>query len=177
MNPELMGNTNAMLEKPFSVVLFDEIEKAHPRILDLFLQILSDGRLTDSRGQTVFFSEAIIIFTSNLGAGQEESAQLDKARQSGDPKQVHEHFVRSVQKYFHYTIGRPELLNRIGNNIVPFNFLNQEELQFEMVKSYLADLGERFNQEYIDRKVRIEIQLDAVTKLIVEKYGDRKSVV
>jgi ATP-dependent Clp protease ATP-binding subunit ClpB len=59
--------TNAMREKPFSVVLFDEIEKAHPRILDKFLQILEDGRLTDGRGDTVYFSEAIIIFTSNLG--------------------------------------------------------------------------------------------------------------
>jgi ATP-dependent Clp protease ATP-binding subunit ClpA len=54
-------------EKPFSVVLFDEIEKAHPRILDKFLQILEDGRLTDGRGETAYFSEAILVFTSNLG--------------------------------------------------------------------------------------------------------------
>ena len=59
--------TNAVREKPFSVVLFDEIEKAHPRILDKFLQILEDGRLTDGRGETAYFSEAILVFTSNLG--------------------------------------------------------------------------------------------------------------
>jgi len=54
-------------KNPFSVILFDEIEKAHPRILDIFLQILDDGRLTSSKGETVYFSESIIIFTSNLG--------------------------------------------------------------------------------------------------------------
>ncbi|MGH9856141.1 MAG: AAA family ATPase, partial [Blastocatellia bacterium] len=80
--------TTALIEKPFSVVLFDEIEKAHPRVFDLFLQILSDGRLTDSRGQTVFFSEAIIIFTSNLGTRASEDAQLAEAKQSGDPQRV-----------------------------------------------------------------------------------------
>lgn len=59
--------TNAVKENPFSILLFDEIEKAAPRILDKFLQILEDGRLTDSTGETVYFSECLIIFTSNLG--------------------------------------------------------------------------------------------------------------
>jgi ATP-dependent Clp protease ATP-binding subunit ClpA len=59
--------TNAIRQRPFSVVLFDEIEKAHPKILDIFLQILDDGRLTSGRGETAYFSESLIIFTSNLG--------------------------------------------------------------------------------------------------------------
>src|ERR1041384_6206408 len=59
--------TNAIRERPFSVVLFDEIEKAHPRILDKFLQVLDDGVLTSGRGDRVYFSEALIVFTSNLG--------------------------------------------------------------------------------------------------------------
>ncbi len=59
--------TNAIREKPFSVVLFDEIEKAHPRILDKFLQVLDDGVLTSGRGERVYFSEAFLVFTSNLG--------------------------------------------------------------------------------------------------------------
>lgn len=59
--------TNVIKNHPFSVILFDEIEKAHPTILDKFLQILEDGRMTDNQGNTVYFSEAIIIFTSNLG--------------------------------------------------------------------------------------------------------------
>ena len=64
--------TNAVRTQPFSLILFDEIEKAHPRILDKFLQILDDGRLTDGRGRTVHFSETIIVFTSNLGVSVEE---------------------------------------------------------------------------------------------------------
>ena len=71
--------TNAVREKPFSVVLFDEIEKAHPRILDKFLQILDDGVLTSGRGDRVYFSESIIIFTSNLGI---YSTAADGTRQS-----------------------------------------------------------------------------------------------
>src|SRR5699024_2570423 len=59
--------TNAVRDNPFSIILFDEIEKAHPSILDKFLQILDDGRLTDGQGNTVYFSESIIIFTSNKG--------------------------------------------------------------------------------------------------------------
>ena len=66
--------TNGLREKPFCVVLFDEIEKAHPKILDIYLQILDDGRLTDSRGQTVHFTETIIIFTSNIGTRSTDSA-------------------------------------------------------------------------------------------------------
>ncbi|HOF89697.1 MAG TPA: AAA family ATPase, partial [Armatimonadota bacterium] len=65
--------TNAVRERPFSIVLFDEVEKAHPKIMDIFLQILDDGRLTDGRGQTVFFSETVIIFTSNLGTRTTDS--------------------------------------------------------------------------------------------------------
>ena len=72
--------TNAVREKPFSVVLFDEIEKAHPRILDKFLQILEDGRLTDGRGETAYFSEAILVFTSNLGIFVEDEQRRGACR-------------------------------------------------------------------------------------------------
>jgi len=163
--------TNALLEKPFSVVLFDEIEKAHPRIFDLFLQILSDGRLTDSRGQTVFFSEAIIVFTSNLGTRASEITQLQEAQQSGDLARVHQHFVRCVRNFFRYEISRPELLNRIGNNIVPFNFLDQEDVLVSTVDFYLAGLRDRFNQEHAERRLRLEIDLNKVAKFIVQEHG------
>jgi ATP-dependent Clp protease ATP-binding subunit ClpA len=87
--------TNAVREKPFSIILFDEIEKAakpNPRILDIFLQILEDGRLTDSKGETVYFSESIIIFTSNLGASEVAS--------SGTNEDVAQEFIRIVKNYF-----------------------------------------------------------------------------
>lgn len=117
--------TNAVRARPFSVVLFDEIEKAHPRILDKFLQILEDGRLTDGRGATVYFSEAILIFTSNLGITiQDDAGQRRPRVRPGDPYEQVERQVRAaIGDYFKFTLGRPELLNRIGDHIVVFDFI------------------------------------------------------
>ncbi|MBS4099138.1 MAG: ATP-dependent Clp protease ATP-binding subunit [Sulfuricella sp.] len=117
--------TNAVREKPFSVILFDEIEKAHPRILDKFLQILEDGRLTDGRGDTAYFSEAILIFTSNLGIFvEDEHGRRVQNVAPGDHYDVVESKVRgAIQDYFKFRLARPEILNRIGDNIVVFNFI------------------------------------------------------
>lgn len=129
--------TNAVREKPFSIILFDEIEKAHPSILDKFLQILDDGRLTDGQGNTVYFSESIIIFTSNKGIIEqvEEIDQLGIPRvinkQIVDPKvdspeAVQKKVIESIKNYFKFTLSRPELLNRIGeNNIVVYDFIRE----------------------------------------------------
>ena len=120
--------TNAVREKPFSVVLFDEIEKAHPRILDKFLQILEDGRLTDGRGDTAYFSEAIIVFTSNLGIYVEDAqGQRVQNVKPGDSYEMVEARVRgAIGDYFKFRLSRPEILNRIGDNIVVFNFITPE---------------------------------------------------
>jgi ATP-dependent Clp protease ATP-binding subunit ClpA len=117
--------TNAVREKPFSVVLFDEVEKAHPRILDKFLQILEDGRLTDGRGDTAYFSETILVFTSNLGIYvEDEQGHRVQNVQPGDSYEIVETRVRNaIAEYFKYRLSRPELLNRIGDNIVVFNFI------------------------------------------------------
>ena len=120
--------TNAVREKPFSVVLFDEIEKAHPRILDKFLQILEDGRLTDGRGDTAYFSETVLVFTSNLGIYVEDAQgrRVQNVR-PGDPYEKVESRVReAIGEYFKYRLSRPEILNRIGDNIVVFNFITPE---------------------------------------------------
>ncbi len=167
--------TNAMLQKPFSVILFDEIEKAHPRIFDLFLQILSDGRLTDSRGQAVFFSEAIIVFTSNIGTRSNEIKSLKKAQQSENPKEsIHNHFVECVEKFFRTEISRPELLNRIGNNIIPFAYLDQDEVLISTVEFYLKGLIERFNDEYREHDLRLAIDLPTVATFFVKEEHGRK---
>jgi len=118
--------TNAVKAKPFCVLLFDEIEKAHSRILDKFLQILEDGRLTDSKGETVYFAETIIIFTSNIGAA--------KISPDSDPNESKKKFIAAVQKKF-YDIERPELLNRIGDNIVVFNFIKESSVFIQIAKS------------------------------------------
>ena len=116
--------TNAVRERPFSVVLFDEIEKAHPRILDKFLQILDDGVLTSGRGDRVYFSEALIIFTSNLGI---YSSGADGGRVANvTPEQPFEE-VRSrvraeIANHFKLVLNRPEILNRFGENVIVFDF-------------------------------------------------------
>jgi len=114
--------TNAIRQRPFSLVLFDEIEKADQRIMDKFLQILSDGRLTDGSGATVHFSEALIVFTSNKGmADPLPSGRLPTPDLPYD--ELEEHVRRAIGRHFSEALGRPELLNRIGDNIVVFDYI------------------------------------------------------
>lgn len=112
--------TNAVRQRPFCLVLFDEIEKAHPRILDKFLQILSDGRLTDGSGDTVHFSETVVVFTSNLGV---PALDPDAAVPRGAEL---ERLVKgSIERAFTEDLRRPELLGRIGeDNIVVFDYID-----------------------------------------------------
>ncbi|WP_137701189.1 AAA family ATPase [Marimonas lutisalis] len=118
---------NAIHKRPFSVFLFDEIEKAHPRILDTFLQILDEGRITDSRGVTAFFSEALIIFTSNIGMfGNKRETNMGMNVMPSDPHRVVEEKInKAVQDFFRFDLKRPELMNRIGHNVVVFDFIDR----------------------------------------------------
>ncbi|BCZ19148.1 chaperone [Helicobacter sp. NHP19-012] len=134
--------TNAIRAKPFSVVLFDEIEKAHGRILDKFLQILEDGRLTDGRGETASFGESVIIFTSNIGAADKDISIDD------DPKEVAQKFMQAVRDHFNHTLGRPELLNRIGDNIVPFNFIKDEDFLIAIIQSKFEKIAQQVAEKY-----------------------------
>ena len=141
--------TNAVREKPFSVVLFDEIEKAHPRILDKFLQILEDGRLTDGRGDTAYFSETILVFTSNLGIFVEDK-QGNRVQhvKPGDSYETVEKNVREeIGNYFKFKLSRPELLNRIGDNIVVFNFIIPE-VAAVIFDGMLKNIARRLFEEF-----------------------------
>ena len=133
--------TNAIREKPFCVLLFDEIEKAHKKILDKFLQILEDGRLTDGKGETVYFSEAIIIFTSNIGA----NADYDNM----NPDQIRRRFIESVKSHFLNELERPELLNRIGeDNILAFNFIDNAEIFSQIARSKFQRIIDFVKERY-----------------------------
>ena len=149
--------TNAVKEKPFSIILFDEIEKAakpNPRILDIFLQILEDGRLTDSKGETVYFSESVIIFTSNLGASEVSSSRSNE--------EIAEEFIKIVKNYFDNEIKRPEILGRIGySNIVPFNFIKDKEFSVKIARSKLRPV-----QRAIAEKYRIDLEFADELKFI-----------
>lgn len=120
--------TNAIKQNPFSVVLFDEIEKANPKILDMFLQILDDGRLTSGRGETVYFSESLIIFTSNLGVYEQMPDGIKHQVVTPDMpySEVQEKITNAIDDFFRYKINRPEILNRIGKNITVFDFIRDD---------------------------------------------------
>lgn len=148
--------TNAMKKEPFSLVLFDEIEKAHNSIMDKFLQILSDGRLTDGKGETVSFTDAIIAFTSNAGVtsptprNEHEALEMQK-KMGGETKPEYEmnmrtviemendavspdeiygyvaqYFRYNVKHYFCCTLNRPELYGRIEDSLVYYNYIGQD---------------------------------------------------
>jgi ATP-dependent Clp protease ATP-binding subunit ClpA len=110
------------------VILFDEIEKAHPRILDKFLQILDDGVLTSGRGDRVYFSEAFIIFTSNLGIYRVDASGERVLNVSSDETStdVARKVRIEIDRHFKAVLNRPEILNRIGENIIVFDFIRPE---------------------------------------------------
>jgi DNA polymerase III delta prime subunit len=137
--------TNAIRERPFAVVLFDEIEKAHARILDKFLQILDDGVLTSGRGDRVYFSEAFIVFTSNLGiyrADPDGGRTLNVRPESG-LEEIQKRVRAEIENHFKATLNRPEILNRIGENIVVFDFIRHDvamEIFESMLRTLVRDL-------------------------------------
>ena len=151
--------TSAIRERPFSVVLFDEIEKAHPKILDKFLQILEDGRLTDGQGGTVYFSEAIIIFTSNLGIyvdgpGGTRVAHVDPSMSYPD---VESRVRSAIEDYFKFKLSRPEILNRLGDNIVVFNFISRD-VAAEIFERQFSNVIARVKES---RGIDLQVEPDA----------------
>jgi len=102
--------TEAVHRRPYSVILFDEIEKAHPDVFNVLLQVMDDGRLTDSKGRTVDFKNTVLIMTSNLGANL---LHPDLIRNEGDLERAHEQVMRVVREHF-----RPEFLNRVDDMVI-----------------------------------------------------------
>ena len=138
--------TEAVRRNPYSIVLFDEIEKAHPEVLNLLLQILDDGRATDSNGRTVDFKNTIIIMTSNLGS--EHVLENNKSE-----------VINELKREF-----RPEFINRI-DEIVVFNALTKEAIN-KILDKIIKDLENRL----IDHHIKIEITDEARNKFIEEGY-------
>ncbi len=120
--------TEAVRRRPYAVVLFDEIEKAHPEVFNVFLQVLDDGRLTDGQGRTVDFTNTVIIMTSNIGS------QFLKAAGSADDPAVREQVLRELDRHF-----RPEFLNRL-DEIILFHNLRKEHL-LRIVDIQIGRLG------------------------------------
>lgn len=163
--------TNAIKTKPFCVLLFDEIDKAHPSILDKFLQILEDGRITDSAGETMYFSESLIIFTSNLGVVGKE-AETGKRFQTITPDMDYDTIQRellgAIKDYFKYTIQRPELLNRIGDNFIVFDFIRDDAVE-EILNLKLASIVENLEHE---KGIKLIIEPAFKDYLMTEAQGN-----
>ena len=148
--------TNAIKRKPFCVLLFDEIDKAHPSIMDKFLQILEDGRITDSAGETMYFSEALIIFTSNLGVVGEEAGtgiRYQTITPDMDYNAIRKELLTTIKDYFTYTIQRPELLNRIGDYFIVFDFIREKAVE-EILNLKLSVIIENLEHE---KGIRLQI--------------------
>jgi ATP-dependent Clp protease ATP-binding subunit ClpB len=136
--------TEAIRRRPYAVVLFDEIEKAHLNVFNVLLQLLDDGRLTDGQGHTVDFSNVVVIMTSNLGA-----EHLLKDIKSGDsqiPRETKEKVLAQVKRHF-----RPEFLNRL-DDIIVFNPLTKEDLK-KVVSIQVQNLSKRLEEKYITLKL------------------------
>ena len=149
--------TEAVRRKPYSVVLFDEIEKAHPDVFNILLQILDDGRITDSQGRTVDFKNTIIILTSNLGS----SYLLDGIEEDGSIRQEAQDAVMAeLRRSF-----RPEFLNRL-DEIILFRPLTRENLN-----SIIDLMVESLRKRLADRDLDLQLT-DAAKELIIERGYD-----
>jgi len=161
--------TEKVRQKPYSVVLFDEVEKAHPDVFNILLQVLDDGYLTDSKGRKVDFRNTILIMTSNLGATtlrDEKSVGFGAADKANDDKAVAATIRATLKQAF-----RPEFLNRIDETIV-FHSLNKEELH-EIVKLMSQEIVNRVAQQGIKIKIT-PAAIDVVAKAGFDpEYGAR----
>jgi ATP-dependent Clp protease ATP-binding subunit ClpC len=156
--------TEAVRRKPFSVVLFDEIEKAHPDVFNTLLQILEDGHLTDAQGHTVDFKNTVIIMTSNLGTRDIQKQQLGFATGGAENQVTYEKMKERVEEEMKRSF-RPEFLNRIDETVV-FHSLTRENVK-EIVDLMMKRVEEQL------RSKDIEIQLtDAAKTFLAEKGYD-----
>ena len=137
--------TEQVRRKPYSVVLFDEIEKAHPEVFNMLLQILDDGRLTDSHGKVVSFKNTIIILTSNIGSEKFNKTNVSLGFNDRKDEDKNALMMSELKKYF-----KPELINRI-DNIVVFNKLSPAVLK-EIAKKMLGDLNKNLKQSGVELK-------------------------
>ena len=167
--------TEKIRRKPYSVILFDEIEKAHPDVMNMLLQILEDGRLTDSQGRTVNFKNTVIIMTSNIGARlitdkkslgfSADVSSLDEDKKEEKSKKEYEETKKEVMEVLKKEL-RPEFINRI-DEIIVFHKLTDKEID-KIIDIMLKEVVGRLK----DQKIEIELQ-PSVKKLIASKGIDK----
>ncbi len=163
--------TEKIRRKPYSVVLFDEIEKAHPDVFNVLLQILDDGRLTDSKGRVVSFKNTVIIMTSNIGAGEVKDTPLGFADpQGGDALAEYDRMKERIGDALRAQF-KPEFLNRI-DEIIVFHKLSREDAA-KVCDLFLASLVKRLGQRGIELHVSSAAKDELVREGYDEVYGAR----
>ena len=163
--------TETIRKKPYSVILFDEIEKAHPDVFNIMLQILDDGRLTDSKGRHVNFKNTIIIMTSNVGASMiANQSKLGFTTADDEKKDKYEKLKDTVNEEMKKAF-RPEFINRI-DDIIVFAHLSKEEIR-EIVDLMMKDLFKRLDERGLKMEVTNEVKDFMATDGYNEAYGAR----
>jgi ATP-dependent Clp protease ATP-binding subunit ClpA len=153
--------TERIRRKPYAVVLLDEIEKAHPEVFNILLQVLEDGRLTDAKGRVVSFKNVILIMTSNVGSEiivNESSLGFSKDAKTKNKKDLHEKVTNALKEHF-----KPEFLNRV-DEVVVFDYLDKKEIK-QIVDLELSKVEKR-----LDKK-EIKISVSAKAKDILADQG------
>jgi len=150
--------SEAVRRKPYSVVLFDEIEKAHPDVFNVLLQVLDDGRLTDGQGRTVDFKNTIVIMTSNLGSPVIQEYFLDGHTDKTSLRAMEDKVMAELKRHF-----RPEFLNRVDDTII-FRSLDEKELS-HIVEIQIAKLEKRLAQQ------NLTLEVDAAAKKLLAQEG------
>ncbi|MFB6212661.1 MAG: ATP-dependent Clp protease ATP-binding subunit [Candidatus Magasanikbacteria bacterium] len=164
--------TEVVRHRPYSLILFDEIEKAHPEVLNTLLQILDDGRLTDGKGKTVDFRNCIIIMTSNVGSEYFKSISSlgFSSSEKDDLKESQEQFEKQVMDSLKDTF-KPEFLNRL-DDIITFNALTPEDIE-EIVELQLEEVKERLEKKNIELEVDEDLKEHIVENGFDPDYGAR----
>ncbi|KAJ2327149.1 hypothetical protein GGI00_004540 [Coemansia sp. RSA 2681] len=155
--------TEIVRKRPYAVILFDEIEKAHPNVLNILLQMLDDGRLTDGQGRVVDFTQCVIILTSNIGQDKILRYTSESTIDYKSAGELPESVRNSVMNDLRYTL-RPELLNRL-DEIVVFNSLGYENLK-NVVHLQLAQIASRLE----DRSITLAMDDAAIDHVLKESY-------
>jgi len=150
--------SEAVRRRPYSVVLFDEIEKAHPDVFNVLLQVLDDGRLTDGQGRTVDFKNTILIMTSNIGSPIIQEYFMDGKTTAGARQAMEDKVMAELKRHF-----RPEFLNRVDDVII-FQSLDEEELE-KIVEIQISRLEKRLTQQ------NLTLDVDASAKKLLAKEG------
>lgn len=163
--------TEIVRRKPFSIILLDEIEKAHPDVFNSLLQIMEDGRLTDSKGRTVNFKNTIVIMTSNIGSDLIRRTEIGFGKEAGAKKKVEDAEVQRIIERALKDKFKPEFLNRL-DEIVIFDNLTKEDI-FKIADLELKKTQNRLSEQGIEIKVTPKAKEYIVEKGYVEEYGAR----